>query len=40
MKTHETTDKEKLDEIMKQVREEQMRLHPEIYEPQKNENDD
>lgn len=29
-------DKELLDKIMKEVREEQMRLHPEIYDKNKN----
>ncbi len=29
---HMTDEKEKMDELLKQVEEEQMRLHPEIYE--------
>lgn len=37
METNKTIDKEqqKVDELMKQVQEEQMKLHPEIYEKQK-----
>ena len=31
MENKDKTDQEKLDELMKQVQEEQMRLHPEIY---------
>ena len=37
MDNKEKTDKEKLDELMKQVQEEQMRLHPEIYNQPKKE---
>lgn len=34
--TNKTTEKQKVDELMKQIQEEQMKLHPEIYEkPQK-----
>lgn len=37
-KTQKTTDKDKkLDELMKELQEEQMRLHPEIYEKPKKE---
>ena len=39
MDNKEKTDQEKLDELMRQFQEEQMRLHPEIYEPKKKEND-
>lgn len=37
MKTN--NEKKKQDELMKQVMEEQMRLHPEIYEKKKDETD-
>ena len=39
METNKTIDKEKqkVDELMKQVQEEQMKLHPEIYEKPKKE---
>ena len=37
MKTN--NEKKKKDELMKQVMEEQMRLHPEIYEKKKDETD-
>lgn len=36
----EKTDKEMVDALMKQVLEEQLRLHPEIYDIPKKENDD
>lgn len=35
--TQKTTDNKNLDELMKQVQEEQMKLHPEIYEKPKKE---
>ena len=35
--TNKTTEKQKVDELMKQVQEEQMKLHPEIYEIPKKE---
>ena len=40
MDNKDKKDKEKVDALMKQVQEEQMRLHPEIYEPKKKEDDE
>ena len=35
MDTKDKEKEEKMDEFLRKVQEEQMRLHPEIYEPQK-----
>lgn len=40
MENKDKTDQEKLDALMKQVQEEQMRLHPEIYDKKKKETDE
>lgn len=37
-KNTDIEDKESLDKLMRQVQEEQMRLYPEMYEPQNKEN--
>ena len=40
MDTEDKEKKKKIDELMKQVQEEQMKLHPEIYEKPKKEVDE